>query len=141
MGKRRRVAGLLGVALLASLAVLRGVASATEASVFIAGRELGWTCLLKGLFGFECPSCGLTRSAVLTLGGDLQTALSLNPGGPLLVLGALLLGASLLVLSLRPAADDARFGAALRRLRLCASAYGVLTLGVVLARWALHVAA
>ena len=37
-------------------------------------------------------------------------------------------------------ADDARLGAALRRLKLCASAYGVLTLCVVLARWALRVA-
>lgn len=139
MEKRRRVAGLAGASLLASLAVLRGVASATESSVFFAGRELGWTCLLKGFFGFECPSCGMTRSAVMALGGDWQAALSLNPGGPLLVLGALLLGATLLVLSLRPSADDARFGTALRRLKLCAFAYGALTFGVVFTRWALHV--
>ena len=76
----------------------------------------------------------------MALGGDLQAALSLNPGGPLVVLGALLLGAALVFISLRPAADDARLGAALRRLKLCASAYGVLTLGVVLARWAIYVA-
>lgn len=76
----------------------------------------------------------------MALGGDLQGALSLNPGGPLVVLGALILGAALVLISLRPPKDDALFGAALRRLKLCASAYGVLTLGVVLARWALHVA-
>ena len=140
MEKTRRVAGLSGAALLASLAVLRVAASATETSVFFAGRELRWACLLKGLFGFQCPSCGMTRSALLALGGDLQGALSLNPGGPLVVLGAIILGAALLFISLRPAADDARLGAALRRLKLCASAYVVLTLGVVLARWALYVA-
>ncbi|MBA3241624.1 MAG: DUF2752 domain-containing protein [Acidobacteria bacterium] len=140
MEKTRRVAGLSGAALLAALAVLRGVASATETSVFFAGYELRWVCLLKGLFGFQCPSCGLTRSSLLALGGDLDAALSLNPGGPLLVLGAILLGVSLVVIALRPAANDARFGVALARLKLCASAYGVLTLGVVLARWALRVA-
>lgn len=140
MEKRRRVAGLSGAALLASLAVLRVAASATETSVFFAGHELRWVCPLKGLFGIQCPSCGLTRGALLALGGDLHTALSLNPGGPLVVLGALILGAALLFISLRPAADDARFGAALRRVKLCASAYGAVTLGVVLARWALHVA-
>ena len=140
MEKTRRVAGLSGAALLASLGVLRLVASATETTVSLAGRELPGVCVLKGLFGVQCPSCGMTRSALMALGGDLQAALSLNPGGPLVVLGALLLGAALIFISLRPAADDARLGAALRRLKLCASAYGVLTLGVVLARWALYVA-
>lgn len=120
--------------------MLRLGASATETSVFFAGHELRGGCLLRGLFGFECPSCGMTRSALLALGGDLQAALSLNPGGPLVVLGALVLGASLLFISLRPAADDARFGAALRRLKLFASAYSVLTFGLLLARWALHAA-
>lgn len=120
--------------------MLRLAASATETSVFFAGRELHVGCLLKGLFGFQCPSCGMTRSALLALGGDLQGALSLNPGGPLVVFGALVLGAALLFLSLRPAADDARLAASLKRLKLCASAYGFLTLGVVLARWALYVA-
>lgn len=140
MEKTRRVAGLSGAALLASLAVLRLAASATETSVFFAGHELRGGCLLKGLFGLRCPSCGMTRSALLALGGDLQAALSLNPGGPLVVLGALILGASLVVISLQPPADEARLGAAFQRLKLCASAYGVLTLGVVLARWALHAA-
>lgn len=141
MAKTRRLAGLSGAALLASLAVLRAAASATETSVFFAGHELRGGCLLRGLFGFQCPSCGMTRSALMALGGDLHAAVSLNPGGPLVVLGALILGASLLFISLRPAAaDDARFWAALRRLKLFASAYGVLTFGVLLARWALHAA-
>jgi Protein of unknown function (DUF2752) len=140
LAKTRRLAGLSGAALLASLAVLRAAASATETSVFFAGHELRGGCLLTGLFGFQCPSCGMTRSALMALGGDLHAAVSLNPGGPLVVLGALILGASLLFISLRPAADDARFGAALRRLKLFASAYGVLTFGLLLARWALHAA-
>lgn len=120
--------------------MLRAAASATQTSVFFAGHELRGGCLLRGLFGFQCPSCGLTRSALMALGGDLHAAVSLNPGGPLFVLGALILGASLLFISLRPAADDARFGAALRRLKLFASAYAVLTFGVLLARWALRAA-
>lgn len=137
MKRTRRLAGLAGAALLTLLASVRAAASATGTSVFFAGGEVRWACPVKGLLGFPCPSCGMTRSVVHALDGELGAALALNPGGPLLVFGALLVGASLVALSLWPRSSDARsFDAALGRLKLGASAYGLLTLAVVLTRWA-----
>lgn len=36
-------------------------------------------CLNKQLFGFECPGCGLQRSAVLILEGDFAGAFKMYP--------------------------------------------------------------
>lgn len=38
-------------------------------------------CLLKNVTGLPCPSCGTTRSLLLLMSGDLQTALLTNPLG------------------------------------------------------------
>jgi len=38
-------------------------------------------CLVKNVTGLPCPSCGTTRSLLLLLSGDLQTALLTNPLG------------------------------------------------------------
>ena len=41
-------------------------------------------CLAQALFGIPCPGCGVTRSALAFLVGDVGRAWSLNPGGPFL---------------------------------------------------------
>jgi hypothetical protein len=41
-------------------------------------------CLLKNITGIPCPSCGVTRSVISLLNGDLSSAVSVNPLGVLL---------------------------------------------------------
>ncbi len=134
--------GVAGAALLAQLFVLRAVSSATESSVALAGRELHWGCSFKQAFGIPCPNCGLTRSVVFALHGQLGRALEMNPAGPLLVLGALLLSAALFHLALRhragPVGDVA--GRLQRRIILGAALYGGLIFAVLLANWVLVIA-
>lgn len=133
--------GAAGLALLALLFVLRAVGSATTTSAALAGRELQWGCSFREAFGVPCPTCGMTRSVLLTLHGQLADALTLNPGGPLLVAGGLLLGLALVALtSYRLAAGGAPGGAVsgdalLRRFILSAAAYGGLTTVVLMAHW------
>jgi hypothetical protein len=134
----RWTAALSGASLLAALVLVRLAASANGAAVFFAGRELRWPCPFKLWLELDCPGCGVTRSVVLTMSGDLGGALALNPGGPLLVIGAAGLGAALLFLSLRrDAGEAASLERSLRRLRLCASGYATVVLALLLFRWTL----
>src|SRR5918997_1665966 len=83
-------AGTTGALVALQLVLWRAVASATDASVTIAGQELNWACSFKQQFGVPCPNCGMTRSVLLTLHGHFGEALALNPAGVLLVLGVVL---------------------------------------------------
>lgn len=38
-------------------------------------------CLFKNITGIPCPSCGITRSLLLLISGDLQGAALMNPLG------------------------------------------------------------
>lgn len=131
-------AGVAGASLLAMLFAMRALGSATATSVILAGRELHWGCSFRQAFGIPCPACGMTRSVLLTLDGSLNDALALNPGGPLLVLGGLLLGAALLVFMFYQLSGRGA-GASTERLQrkfiLSTSAYGGLTAVVLLAHW------
>ena len=40
-------------------------------------------CLFKAVTGIPCPSCGITRSILLFISGDFQSALLMNPLGGL----------------------------------------------------------
>lgn len=68
------------VVLLAPVAAT-GLAAAAliPAGALAAGPTL---CPFRLLTGLPCPLCGLTRSWVATMHGDLPTALTLNPFGP-----------------------------------------------------------
>jgi hypothetical protein len=129
------LSGLAGGALLASLALARGFASANSAAVYVAGAELPVVCPSRLLLGVSCPGCGMTRSVLMTLGGDLRGALAANPGGPLLVVALLLLGAQLLFAATRPAAAGAGRNRAPRRLLRWASAYAAVVASVMIAGW------
>jgi hypothetical protein len=41
-------------------------------------------CLVQVLCGIPCPGCGVTRSALAFLAGDVGRAWTLNPAGPVL---------------------------------------------------------
>lgn len=132
LSRERLKTGLTGVALLASLAVARGLATATPAAVQVAGRELPVICPSRLLFGVTCPGCGMTRSVLLTLGGDLRGALNVNPAGPVLVAALILLAAQLLFAARVNGADHQ----SQRRLLSWASVYGAVVVSVMLIQWA-----
>jgi len=73
--------GSIFAALLAAAAVL----SLRGGEVALGGRPLGATCPWHWL-GLECPFCGMTRSFVAVVHGDLGAALGFHPAGPLLAL-------------------------------------------------------
>lgn len=128
--------GLVGALMLAQLALLRAVASATPERVYLAGRELHWGCWFKERLGFPCPTCGMTRSVLLALQGRFGEAASLNPAGLLLVCGLVLLGLALIFLMFyRRRNTSLAAGAVHRRIRLGASAYGGLLIAVLFAHW------
>lgn len=132
LSRERLQTGLTGVALLASLALARGLATASPAAVHVAGREMPVICPSRLLFGVSCPGCGMTRSVLLTVGGDLRGALSVNPAGPVLVAALILLAAQLLFAA--RAAEGAP--AARRRLLSWAFVYGTVVTSVMLIQWA-----
>lgn len=128
---------LSGVGLLALLALVRALGSATQTSVHFAGSELRWGCAFRAAFGIPCPACGMTRSVLLTLQGQLGDALALHPSGPLLVLGGLLFAAAMLVSAVWQLTGRTRVApdALLRRFILAAAAYGGFTTLVALVNW------
>lgn len=125
--------GLTGGALLGSLALARGLASASPSAVSVAGHALPVVCPSRLLFGVNCPGCGMTRSVLLTLGGDLRGALDVNPAGPFLVAALILLAVQLLFTAARSPVGSTPVG---RRLLPWASLYGVVVACVMLIQWA-----
>ena len=51
-------------------------------------------CVFKLMSGMPCPGCGLTRSVVLAMHGDLSGSLYFHPLGLLFVVGALIFAAA-----------------------------------------------
>lgn len=77
---------LLVVALaVLALAALLQVTAARD-GVTILGWQLPEVCGAKRFLGVSCPGCGLTRSFVVGVRGDLAGAFALNPVGLLLLL-------------------------------------------------------
>jgi hypothetical protein len=135
--RSRLAAGVTGGVLLAQLVVLRLVSTANEQFVTLAGRELHWGCAFRDAFGVPCPNCGMTRSVVFSLHGDLARAFEMNPAGPLLVAGGLVLGALLVASAFRRPRVAARAPAAnfMRRVVVGTAAYGGLVFVVLMANW------
>jgi hypothetical protein len=100
---------LFAAMLLLELAVAHVLLTADRETVFFEGKPIHVACSFKEHFGVPCPACGISRSLVLTLHGDVTTASQLNPGGPLAVLTTLYFAAAMLWLALRrrlrPGAD------------------------------------
>jgi hypothetical protein len=132
LSRKRLLTGSGGVALLASLAAARGLAEAGPAAVHFAGRELPAVCVSRLLLGASCPGCGMTRSVLMTLGGDLRGALSVNPAGPVLVAALILLAAQLALAARAPEESPS----APRRLLPWASLYGAVVASVMVIQWA-----
>jgi len=95
----RRMTGLLTLAaVLAALVAIVGPAlSVSPSGVFVRGgagdTRLDSMCWLYSFSGFHCPMCGMLRSLIALLKGDLAGSLLFHPAGP--VMGGALAGAAL----------------------------------------------
>ena len=85
-----------GAAILLQLAALRLALTADGTSAQFLGRALDWRCALRTRLGLPCPTCGMTRSVVVSLHGHLGQAWSIAPGGPVAVVGMVLAALALL---------------------------------------------
>ncbi|HJR08657.1 MAG TPA: DUF2752 domain-containing protein [Pyrinomonadaceae bacterium] len=133
--------GLSGALLLLQLAIVRALASATSERAYFAGRELNWGCWFRDHFRIPCPTCGMTRSVLLSLQGQLGEAARLNPAGPMLVVGLIILSLSLIFLMFyRQEHAGLAAGAVHRRIRIGASVYGSLLVVVLFAHWITEIA-
>jgi uncharacterized membrane protein YgdD (TMEM256/DUF423 family) len=128
-------AGTVGALMALQVVVVGLLGSATTESVSFAGRELRWGCSFREWFGVPCPNCGMTRSVLLSLQGQFGEAVSLNPAGPLLVLGILLFSAAMFFLM---ACERRRTGAALARARSSITRGSLAYAAVLLVVWVGH---
>jgi len=103
MEAKSPVALISGVTILWDALLARMVLTADETRVYVLGHAIPWECALRRA-GLPCPTCGMTRSMVMTLHGDFPTAWRLAPGGPVLLVGVLLSAVVLLLAAARRAA-------------------------------------
>jgi len=106
---------------------------ADEEHVFVLGRPIEWVCALRARYGLPCPTCGLTRSVVMSLHGEFARAWGVAPVGPVLVVGALAFAIVMLVLAL--SRQEAR-SAGQAWIQKGAAIYAAAALAVWLGGWA-----
>ncbi len=95
-GTRSPLAAVVGATILADAALARLVLSADLDRVYFLGKPIVVACAFRRATGLPCPTCGLTRSTVLALHGDLGAAWGVMPAGPVLALGTLAIAVALL---------------------------------------------
>lgn len=130
---RNVVAMVAGVAILLNAAAARLVLAADEERVYVFGRAIPWECALRRA-GLPCPTCGMTRSIVMSLHGELGRAWHIAPAGPVLAAGLLLVAAFLLLCPVRRTPWP-------RWMRTGAIAYAVSALLIWLGGWVSQFAA
>lgn len=87
---RKLVSLVAGLVILLDAAAARLALTADDTSVYLLGHAIGWECSWRRI-GLVCPTCGMTRSVVLALDGEVTRAWQLAPAGPLLAAGGLTL--------------------------------------------------
>jgi Protein of unknown function (DUF2752) len=89
----------IGCVTLADLAAGRALLYADEARVYFLGKALDWQCGFRAATGLPCPTCGLTRSVVMSLHGEWARAWKMAPAGPVGVAGLAAFAAAMLALA------------------------------------------
>jgi hypothetical protein len=84
-----------GTVILLDAVAARLSLTADDARVYVFGRPITWECAMRRI-GLPCPTCGMTRSVVMALHGEIGRAWHMAPGGPVLAAGLLILAAMLL---------------------------------------------
>jgi uncharacterized protein DUF2752 len=130
-------AGVIAAVILVELAAARLALSADRGHVYLLDKtEIRAVCLFKQRFGIPCPTCGITRSVVLTLHGHTGPAWQLNPGGPIAVLSALYLSGAMLVLGFwQWTGRDNAAAAARRRIRFSTVTLGIVLVAAIVFHW------
>ena len=131
-------AGVTGAIILAQAAAARLILRADDAYVYVLGRPIRWACALKSRTGLPCPTCGMTRSLVLSLHGEWARAWRLMPAAPVALAGLLALGAALLALAVVQRRGAPAAEAYIRRGALI---YAAITAVVWIAGWAANFSA
>jgi hypothetical protein len=91
-------AAVTGSLIAIEAALVRLLLTADEARVYVLGHPIAWVCGFRSRFELPCPTCGMTRSVVLTLHGEVLRAWRLAPAGPVAVFGLLAFAAALLLI-------------------------------------------
>jgi hypothetical protein len=86
------------LAIIFDLIAARLLLFADGAQVYLLGHPIPWTCAFRSRTGLPCPTCGITRSLVLSLQGELSRAWGVAPVGPVVIFG--LLGTAIALLAL-----------------------------------------
>jgi hypothetical protein len=130
---------IVGCVTLADLAAGRALLQADETRVYIVGRALDFQCAFRSATGLPCPTCGITRSVVMSLHGEFVRAWSMAPVGPVAVLGLLAFALAMLALAFiqRAGAEDRTVWMRLW-IRRSALAYGAVATIVWLGGWAVN---
>jgi len=91
---------IAGAVMLLDALAARLALRADEVRVYILGHPIAWQCAMRRI-GLPCPTCGMTRSMVLALNGDIARAWHVAPGGPVLAAGVLAMALVLLFSAFR----------------------------------------
>ena len=126
-GSRSPLAAVAGATILADAALGRVLLTADPERVYFLGKPLAAACAFRLATGLPCPTCGLSRSTVLALHGNLGAAWRVMPAGPVLVWGALGIAVALLWVAAVAPARRARGWRWITRGGLAYGAAAVLT--------------
>jgi Protein of unknown function (DUF2752) len=133
---------IIGCVTLADLATGRALLRADEARVYLAGRPLDFQCAFRAATGLPCPTCGLTRSAVMSLHAEFARAWSMAPGGPVAVAGVAAFAMAMVVLAfVQWVGVEDRTAFVRRWIRRGALAYGAAATIVWLGGWIVNLEA
>ena len=102
---RARARDLVLAALCGSGLIVAWLADVADNYVHLGDHTVGVNCWSRELLDIHCPYCGMTRSVVALLDGDIAGSLTYHPGGFLIALGLLLTCAGVIaaaVLGRRP---------------------------------------
>src|SRR5580658_9385089 len=128
---------VVGSVILADALAARCLLRADEEHVFVLGQPIAWVCALRSHFGLPCPTCGLTRSVVMSLHGEFAAAWRMAPVGPVALFGMIAFALAMLVLALSQWTGAFQWEAQARAwIRQVTPIYAAATLAIWLGGWA-----
>lgn len=129
----------IGCVALADLAAGRILFRADSARVYFAGHPIDIQCAFRAATGLPCPTCGVTRSIVMSLHGEFARAWATAPAGPAAVVGLVAAAFAMLLLAwIQATGIETRIAQARAWIRRGGLAYAAASMVVWLAGWAVH---
>jgi hypothetical protein len=127
----------IGCVILADALAARLSLRADQEHVFVLGRPIEWVCALRSRLGLPCPTCGLTRSVVMSLHGEFGSAWRMAPVGPVAVFGMIAFALAMLALAWSQWAGAFQWEAQTRVwIRKVTAIYAATTVAIWLGGWA-----